>query len=234
MCARSRSIEFRIGTAETYDVIVQPREDRAFTIFVQAEDRSGFARATLAPRAGMAAPIPPLDPRPMRTMADMGMEHGAMAAGHGTTAGMASHSAHAAWRMRRHGTTELRTAWRVRHAGAWRDAAQHGATAAGMAQRQAPAHSSRRPGRRRQCRDDDKDRARRSRRRAFRPGRRVLRYTDLRALKPARRSTAALARHRAPSDRQHGALHVGLRRQEILRSAGADSCFGMASACASC
>ena len=48
--------QFRIGTAETYDVIVQPREDRAFTIFVQAEDRSGFARATLAPRAGMAAP----------------------------------------------------------------------------------------------------------------------------------------------------------------------------------
>ena len=72
--------EFRIGTAETYDVIVEPREDRAFTIFVQAEDRTGFARATLAPRPGMAAPVPPLDPRPMRTMADMGMEHGSMAA----------------------------------------------------------------------------------------------------------------------------------------------------------
>ena len=42
--------QFRIGTAETYDVIVEPREDRAFTLFVQAEDRSGFARATLAPR----------------------------------------------------------------------------------------------------------------------------------------------------------------------------------------
>ena len=56
----------------------QPREDRAFTIFVQAEDRSGFARATLAPRPGMAATVPPLDPRPMRTMADMGMEHGSM------------------------------------------------------------------------------------------------------------------------------------------------------------
>jgi CopA family copper-resistance protein len=73
--------EFRIGTAETYDVIVQPREDRAFTIFAQAQDRSGFARATLAPRPGMAALIPPLDPRPMRTMADMGMagmDQGAM------------------------------------------------------------------------------------------------------------------------------------------------------------
>ena len=74
--------EFRIGTAETYDVIVQPRAERAFTIFVQAADRTGFARATLAPRPGMTAPVPPLDLRPMRTMADMGMgDHGSM--GHG-------------------------------------------------------------------------------------------------------------------------------------------------------
>ncbi len=65
--------EFRIGTAETYDVIVQPDADRAFTIFAQTTDRSGFARGTLAPRAGMAAAVPALDPRPMRTMADMGM-----------------------------------------------------------------------------------------------------------------------------------------------------------------
>jgi CopA family copper-resistance protein len=70
--------EFRIGVAETYDVIVQPREDRAFTIFVQPQDRSGYGRATLAPRAGMVAAVPPLDPRPMRSMADMGMDHGAM------------------------------------------------------------------------------------------------------------------------------------------------------------
>ena len=71
---------FRISVAETYDVIVTP-QDRAYTLFVQAEDRSGFARGTLAPRAGMAAPIPPMDPRPMRTRADMGMEgmeHGEM------------------------------------------------------------------------------------------------------------------------------------------------------------
>jgi CopA family copper-resistance protein len=69
---------FRISVAETYDVIVQPQADQAYTLFVQAEDRSGFARGTLAPRAGMTAPVPPLDPRPMRTMADMGMDHGAM------------------------------------------------------------------------------------------------------------------------------------------------------------
>jgi FtsP/CotA-like multicopper oxidase with cupredoxin domain len=73
--------EFRISVAETYDVIVQPKDDRAYTIFVEAEDRTGYARGTLAPRAGMVAAIPPMDPRPLRTMADMGMagmEHGEM------------------------------------------------------------------------------------------------------------------------------------------------------------
>jgi CopA family copper-resistance protein len=66
--------EFRIGVAETYDVIVTPRQD-ACTIFAQAQDRSGYARGTLAVREGLAAPVPPLDPRPLRTMADMGMSH---------------------------------------------------------------------------------------------------------------------------------------------------------------
>jgi CopA family copper-resistance protein len=67
--------EFRIATAEVYDVIVEPKEDRAYTIFAQSIDRSGYARGTLAPRAGMAAEVPPLDPRPLLTMADMGMAH---------------------------------------------------------------------------------------------------------------------------------------------------------------
>jgi len=65
--------EFRIGIAETYDVIVQPPDDAAYTIFAQSEDRTGFARGTLAPRVGMTAAVPPMDPFPMRTMADMGM-----------------------------------------------------------------------------------------------------------------------------------------------------------------
>ncbi len=65
--------EFRIGIAETYDVIVQPVDDTAYTIFAQSEDRSGFARGTLAPRVGMTAAVPRMDPFPMRTMADMGM-----------------------------------------------------------------------------------------------------------------------------------------------------------------
>ncbi|SFS19830.1 copper-resistance protein, CopA family [Dyella sp. OK004] len=72
--------EFRIGTAETYDVIVEPSADRAWTIFAQSMDRTGYARATLAPRVGMVAEVPPLDPRPLLSMGDMmgSMSHGGM------------------------------------------------------------------------------------------------------------------------------------------------------------
>lgn len=66
--------EFRIANAETFDVIVEPKEDRAYTIFAEAMDRSGYARGTLAPREGMDAPLPPRRPRPLRTMSDMGMD----------------------------------------------------------------------------------------------------------------------------------------------------------------
>ncbi len=45
-------------------MIVEPQDDRAYTIFAQSIDRSGYARGTLAPRAGMEAPVPPLDARP--------------------------------------------------------------------------------------------------------------------------------------------------------------------------
>lgn len=65
--------EFRMGPAETYDVMVQPLVETAYTIFAQSGDRSGFARGTLAPKPGMAGAIPPMDQRPMRTMMDMGM-----------------------------------------------------------------------------------------------------------------------------------------------------------------
>jgi FtsP/CotA-like multicopper oxidase with cupredoxin domain len=68
--------ELRIAAAEVYDVLVEPQSDRAYTIFAQAIDRSGYARGTLAPRAGMEAPIPPLEPRPILAMSDMGMRHG--------------------------------------------------------------------------------------------------------------------------------------------------------------
>ncbi len=49
--------EFRIGVAETYDLIVTPDGDEAYTFFAQAQDRSGYTRATLAPREGMSAPM---------------------------------------------------------------------------------------------------------------------------------------------------------------------------------
>ncbi|MGH8548733.1 MAG: copper resistance system multicopper oxidase [Methylococcales bacterium] len=66
--------EFRLGPAETYDVVVEPAEDRAYTIFAETMDRSGYARGTLAPRPGMSAEIPERRPRPLRTMVDMGMD----------------------------------------------------------------------------------------------------------------------------------------------------------------
>ncbi|QPL44932.1 copper-resistance protein, CopA family [Vreelandella subterranea] len=61
--------EFRIGVAETYDVVVAPEDDQAYTIFAESMDRSGYARATLAPREGMQAEIPK-----RRQIADRGME----------------------------------------------------------------------------------------------------------------------------------------------------------------
>jgi CopA family copper-resistance protein len=70
--------EFRIGAAEVYDVIVEPKDDRAYTIFAQSMDRTGYARATLAPAVGMTAAVPPLDPPAVLSMADMGMSMGSM------------------------------------------------------------------------------------------------------------------------------------------------------------
>ncbi len=89
--------EIRIGVAETYDVIVTPKND-AYTIFAQSMDRTGHARGTLAVRAGMAAAVPALDkPEPL-TMEDMmGDMGGGMAAmDHSMHGGMAmDHSKHA-------------------------------------------------------------------------------------------------------------------------------------------
>ena len=75
--------EFRFGPGETYDVLVQPKDD-AYTVYAQAMDRTGYARGTLATRAGLQAPVPALDPVEWLTMADMmgAMNHGGMAAMH--------------------------------------------------------------------------------------------------------------------------------------------------------
>lgn len=89
--------EFRIGVAETYDVIVQPSADAAYTLFAQAIDRSGYARGTLAPAPGIEAAVPELDDPPVLTMADMGMaigeehDHSAMNSGNASMTAMAGH-----------------------------------------------------------------------------------------------------------------------------------------------
>lgn len=88
--------EFQFGPAETYDAIVTPPDMRAYTLVGESVDRSGQARATLAPREGMAAEVPPLRKRPLATMKDMGMggmdhgsmDHGAMGADAGAMPGM--------------------------------------------------------------------------------------------------------------------------------------------------
>ncbi|CAE7197333.1 copA, partial [Symbiodinium microadriaticum] len=79
--------EFQIGVAETVDVLVTPTEDMAYTIFAETMGRSGYARATLAPRPGMTASIPDLRDPPLLTMRDMGMDHG----GHGAHMGQDNH-----------------------------------------------------------------------------------------------------------------------------------------------
>ncbi|MAA64059.1 MAG: copper oxidase [Alteromonadaceae bacterium] len=85
--------EFRIGVAETYDVIVQPKKDKAYTIFAESMGRSGFARGTLATTAGQEGKVPEMRPAPKLTMADMsgmaGMDHGSMSGmDHSSMAGM--------------------------------------------------------------------------------------------------------------------------------------------------
>lgn len=100
--------ELRIGVAETYDVIVSPRDDRAYTIFAQSMDRSGFARGTLAPRAGMTAEVPAMDDPQALSMADM---MGEMTLGKASMEGM-DHSAH----KMQGGMTMGAGAVKVRHA----------------------------------------------------------------------------------------------------------------------
>jgi CopA family copper-resistance protein len=91
--------ELQIAVAETYDLIVEPGEDRAFTIVGESIDRSGMARATLAPREGMVAAVPALRERPLADMADMGMggmDHGGSASPSGKGADPSCSPEHAA------------------------------------------------------------------------------------------------------------------------------------------
>ncbi|MFN2367026.1 MAG: copper resistance system multicopper oxidase [Desulfurivibrionaceae bacterium] len=109
--------ELRIAVAETYDVVVALPDDRAYTLFAETMDRSGYARATLAPRMGMAAAVPGRRRRPMLTMADMGMMHAGMKGmadmednGQGDMHGeMAMDNQHRMERMASHAEGELPT-----------------------------------------------------------------------------------------------------------------------------
>lgn len=65
--------EFRIGVAETYDVVVEPSNDSAYTVFAQSIDRTGYTRGTLTPDIGLTPSVPPMDDAPTLGHRDMGM-----------------------------------------------------------------------------------------------------------------------------------------------------------------
>lgn len=70
--------EFRIGVAETYDVLVEPEADTAYTLFAQSIDRSGYARGTLTPDASLIPIVPPLDKVADLSHSDMAMDMSSM------------------------------------------------------------------------------------------------------------------------------------------------------------
>jgi CopA family copper-resistance protein len=76
--------EFQIGTAETYDVIVEPGAAEAYAIVAESMDRSGMALAMLASRPGARAAVPALRDPPLLSMGDMGMNHGDGGMDHGS------------------------------------------------------------------------------------------------------------------------------------------------------
>ena len=84
--------ELRLAAAETFDVIVEPDGQDAYTIFAQDNARTGWVSATLAVREGLRAPVPELDPRPLLTMADMG--HGGMGGMKGMEGGCGANMGH--------------------------------------------------------------------------------------------------------------------------------------------
>ncbi len=111
--------EFRFGPGETYDVLVQPQDD-AYTVFAQSMERTGYARGTLATRAGLQAPVPVPDQPVALSMADMmgamgggdmaGMDHSGMGGmqgmDHSQHAGMGAVPLAAASAQVRHARTE--------------------------------------------------------------------------------------------------------------------------------
>ena len=69
--------EFRIGTAETYDVIVEPKQAH-YQIEAESIDRTGFSVGTLHDENTLPVKqieMPKPRPRSLLTMEDMGMDH---------------------------------------------------------------------------------------------------------------------------------------------------------------
>ncbi|RUL87025.1 copper resistance system multicopper oxidase [Tautonia sociabilis] len=174
--------ELRIAIAETYDVIVEPGEGPAYTIFAEAMDRSGFARGTLAVRDGLSAPIPERRPRPLLSMADMGMgmDHGGgHGGGHGEHGGGHGGPKPAAPHVMEHGAD----AHAAGH-GDRRSAMQHGAAGAANAGGAVPhGPEDHGPGNA-MVPDATKDRTGEPGIGLEGSGRRVLLYADLRSLSP--------------------------------------------------
>jgi len=77
--------EFRMAPAEIYDVLVRPRDGRQYQVLAESMGRQGFAQFSLATQEGLPAlPLPPHRPRPVLTMADMGMNYGPSGLDRGT------------------------------------------------------------------------------------------------------------------------------------------------------
>ena len=187
--------EFRIAVAETYDVIVEPADDRAYTIFAQSIDREGYARATLAPRPGMQAEVPPADKPQWLTMVDMmgsmamggdmaGMDHGGAvdhaAMGHGAMQGMDSDTKKVTPPKASHARTEYGPGVDMRV-----DMPRTNIDDPGIG-----------------LRDN---------------GRKVLTYADLHTIGGPLDKREPGARDRAAPHGPHGALHVVVRRPEVQR-----------------
>ncbi|HSG60646.1 MAG TPA: copper resistance system multicopper oxidase [Pseudomonadales bacterium] len=92
--------QLRIAVAETYDVLIEPKDGQAYAVFAQAIDRSGYAIGSITTREDDLAPTPPMDPLPILTHADMG--HGMDHSGHGSM----NHSGHGSMDHSGHGSMD--------------------------------------------------------------------------------------------------------------------------------
>src|SRR5690606_11708526 len=106
--------EFHIAVAETYDVLVTPESNRAYTIFAEAMDRSGYASATLTPEIGLQAPIPTLRPLKLLTLADMESMHSSHAM-HGKVQRPETKTAHPEEHNHHHSLTPESSAHETHH-----------------------------------------------------------------------------------------------------------------------